>query len=161
MFFQCVACRVFALVGMVGCLKNIQKQWVLERCLKIVHFAWTWDCLRNLIEDEAEIRLVCSWILEEISDRFLIDFEVDLGSEIGSKWGRKSSWKGDLKKKGKRWAYRGQLGVQDGVMLGWKSKKIGAKHNNRQPHHPTKQNRKLWPPETSERRHEASPLATT
>ena len=25
MIFQCVACRVFALVGMIGCLKNIQK----------------------------------------------------------------------------------------------------------------------------------------
>jgi hypothetical protein len=38
-----------------------------------------------LIEDEAEIGLVCSLILEEFFDRFLIDFEVDLGSEIGPK----------------------------------------------------------------------------
>ena len=100
--FQCVACRMFALVGMIGCLKNTQKQSVLARFSKIDHFAWTWYCLRNLIEGEAEIGLVCSLILEEISDRFLIDFEVDLGSEIDPKWGRKSSWKGDLKKKGKR-----------------------------------------------------------
>ena len=127
MIFECVACRVFAFVGMSGCLKNIQKHKVLERFLNIDHFAWTWDCLRNLIEDEAEIGLVCRMILEEIVDWFLIDFEVDLGSEIDPKWGRKSSWKGDRKKKGERWAYRGQLGVQDGVMLGWKSKKIGVK----------------------------------
>ena len=104
-----------------------QKHQVLERFLNIDHFAWTWDCLRNLIEDEAEIGLVCSLILEDISAWFLIDFEVDLGSEINPKWGRKSSWKGDRKKKGERWAYRSQLGVQDGVMLGWKSKKIGVK----------------------------------
>ena len=125
--FQCVACRVFALVGMSGCLKNVQKRKVLERFLNIDNFAWTWDCLRNLIEDEAEIGLVCRLILEEFFDWFLIDFDIDLGSEIAPKWGRKSNWKGDLKKKGKRWAYRGQLGVQDGVMLGWKSKKIGVK----------------------------------
>ena len=129
MIFECVACRVFDLVCMSGCLKNIQKHKVLERFLNIDHFAWTWDCLRNLIEDEAEIGLVCKMILEEIVDWFLIDFEVDLGSEIDPKWGRKSSWKGDRKKKGERWAYRGQLGVQDGVMLGWKSKKIGVKKN--------------------------------
>ena len=118
MIFQCVACRVFTLVCMSGCLKNIHKHYVLERFLKIDHFAWTWDCLRNLIEDQAEIRRVCSLILEDISNRFLIDVEVDLGSEIGPKWGRKSSWNGDRKKKGKRRVYRGQLGVQDGVMLG-------------------------------------------
>ena len=100
---------------------------VLERFLNIDHFAWTWACLRNLIEEEAEIGLVCRLILEEVFDWFWIDFEVDLGSEIGPKWGRKSSWKGDRKKKGKRWAYRSQLGVQDGVMLGWKSKNIEGK----------------------------------
>ena len=127
MIFECVACRVFAFVGMSGCLKNKQKHKVLERFLNIDHFAWTWDCLRNLIEDEAEIGLVCRMILEEIVDWFLIDFEVDLGSEIDPKWGRKSSWKGDRKKKGKRRVYKGQHGVQDGVMLGWKSKKIGVK----------------------------------
>ena len=130
MNFECVACRVFAFVGMNGCLKNIQKHQVLERFLNIDHFAWTWDCLRNLIEDEAEIGLVCRLILEEISHWFLIDFEVDLGSEIDPKWSRKSSWKGDRKKKGERWACRGQLGVQDGVMLGWKSKKIGVKNKH-------------------------------
>ena len=37
--FQCVACRVFALVGMIGCFKNMQKHYVLERILKIGHFA--------------------------------------------------------------------------------------------------------------------------
>ena len=38
-FFQCVACRVFALVGMIGCLKNIRKHKVMERFLKLDHFA--------------------------------------------------------------------------------------------------------------------------
>ena len=37
------------------------------------------------MEDGAEIGLVCKLILEDISDRFLIDFEVDFGSEICSK----------------------------------------------------------------------------
>ena len=39
MIFQCVACRVFALVGMSGCLENKQKHKVLERFLNIDHFA--------------------------------------------------------------------------------------------------------------------------
>ena len=127
MIVECVACRVFALVAMSGCLKHIQTHMVFEGFLNIDHFAWTWDCLRNLIEEEAEIGLVCKLILGEFFDWWLIDFGIDLGSEINPKWGRKSSWKGDRKKKGERWVYRGQLGVQDGVMLGWKSKKIGVK----------------------------------
>ena len=89
MIFECVACRVFAFVGMSGCLKNMQKHKVLERFLNIDQFAWTWDCLRNLIEDEAEIGLVCRLILEEFFDWFWIDFEVDLGSEIDPKSIRK------------------------------------------------------------------------
>ena len=118
MIFECVACRVFAFVGMSGCLKNIQKHNVLERFLNIDHFAWTWDCLRNLIEDEAEIGLVCRLILEEMFDWFWIDFEVDLGSEIGPKWGRKSSWKVIEK--------RANDGVQDGLTGANMGSKMGS-----------------------------------
>ena len=39
-----------------------------------------------MIEDEAEIGLDSSLILEDIFDLFLIDFGIDLGSEIGPKW---------------------------------------------------------------------------
>ena len=109
--------------------KNLQKHLVLARFSKIDHFAWTWDCLRNLIEDEAEIGLVCRLILEELFDWFLIDFEIDLGSEIGPKWGRKSSWKGDLKKKGKRWAYRGRLGSKMGSCWVDNRRRLESKSN--------------------------------
>ena len=46
-----------------------------------------------MIEEEAEIGLVCRLILEEISDWFLIAFEVDLGpksvqNEVGNRVGK-------------------------------------------------------------------------
>ena len=126
MIFECVACRMFAFVGTSGCLKNMQKHLVLERFLNIDHFAWTWDCLRNLIEDEAEIGLVCSLILEDMFDWFLVDFEVDLGSEIGPKWGRKSSWNGDRKKEGKRRFIGANMGSKMGSCWVENRRRLGS-----------------------------------
>ena len=67
-----------------------------------------------MIEDEAEIRLVCSLILEDISDGFLIDFEVDLGpksvqNEVGNRVGMVI---------GKRRAKEGFIGVNMGSKMG-------------------------------------------
>ena len=107
----------------------MQEPQVLERFLNIDNFAWAWDCLRNLIEEEAEIELGCSFILEEMFDWFRIDFEVDLGSEIDPKWSRKSSWKGDRKKKGERWAYRGQLGSKMGSCWAENRRRLESKKN--------------------------------
>ena len=129
MIFECVACRVFAFVGMSGCLKNAQKHKVLERFLNIDHFAWTWDCLRNLIEDEAEIGLVCRLILEEMFGWFWIDFGTDLGSDIDPKWGRKSSWKGDRKKKGKIRVHKANLGSKMGSCWVKNRRRLGSKNS--------------------------------
>ena len=68
MIFECVACRVFAFVGMSGCLKNIQKTRGFGTIFEHRPFCMNMRFLRNVIEDEAEIGLVCSLILEDMSD---------------------------------------------------------------------------------------------
>ena len=67
-----------------------------------------------MIDDAAEIGLVCSLILEEISDWFLIDFDFDLGlklvqNEVGNRVGMVI---------GKRRAKDGFIGANLGSKMG-------------------------------------------